>query len=48
MAYDKNKIQKFDKINKSKLTLVESSKRTRTGAYKTKNRVKAHGNSHKH
>jgi hypothetical protein len=48
MAYDKNKVQKFDKINKSKLTLNEPQNRTRTGAWKTKNRIKAHGKHSKH
>ena len=47
MAYQ-NKVQKFDRINKSKITLKNSYKRTRTGAYKTSNRVKGHSKQHKH
>ena len=46
MAYDKNKVQRFDKINKSKLK--EGHKRTRTGAYKGKNRVAGHSKMYKH
>ncbi len=46
MAYDKNKVQRFDKINKSKLK--NGHKRTRTGAYKSKTRTRGHSKMHKH
>ncbi len=42
------KVEKFEKINRSKLILKDSFKRTRTGAFKTKSYVKAHGKMHKH
>ena len=34
--------EKFDRINRGNLKLKDRSKRTRTGAYKTRNRVAAH------
>lgn len=47
MAKAKVKIERFDKINRSKLTIREAVKRTRTGAYRS--RIKrAHGKHYKH
>lgn len=45
MATKKVQALKFGSVNKAKLKLKFAHKRTRTGAYKTPNRVKAHGNS---
>lgn len=42
MAKTRIKVEKFDRINRSQLKLKHSRQRTRTGAYKTRNRVKAH------
>ncbi len=42
MAKAKVKVEKFDRINRSNLRMKEVSKRTRTGALKTPNRVRAH------
>jgi hypothetical protein len=42
----KVKVEKFDRINKSKLK--HASVRTRTGASNGKTRVKAHSRAHKH
>ena len=42
----KVKVEKFDRINKSKLK--NGSNRTRTGALKGKTRCKAHSYAYKH
>lgn len=42
MARKQTKVEKFDRINRNNLKLKHSNRRTRTGALKTPNRVKAH------
>lgn len=46
MAKQKVKVERFDKANKA--FMKDGSKRTRTGAYKDRNRKPAHGKAHKH
>lgn len=46
MAKARVKVEKFDRINKSRLK--DCSRRTRTGAYKGRTRTKAHRCFHKH
>jgi hypothetical protein len=38
----KAKVERFDRIDRSALKMKEASKRTRTGALNTPNRVRAH------
>jgi hypothetical protein len=42
MAKARLKVERFDRINRNNLRVKDRNLRTRTGAYKSPNRVKAH------
>jgi hypothetical protein len=48
MAKSKVKVERFDRINRSNLTLRDAYRRTRTGAYRSRNRVRGHSNHFSH
>ena len=47
MAKARIKVERFDRINRSQLRMKETSKRTRTGAFK-RGRTRAHSRHYKH